>query len=316
MNINEFCHYVKGHILEYLPDEYAKADIWVDTTLKSNSVLLHGLTIRKEDSNISPKVYLDSFHKNYMDGISLGETMRNIANEYEKFSLDGQEFDVDSIKDFDKVKELITTRVVNAKQNKMLAAERPSTKVDDLLVFYQVSILNFAQGSANVPVTNELMKIWGVSTDDIHNLAVENTERLFPPVLTDMGSVFAGEKVNYLSDATYEPTDTLLVLSNAEISDGASVLANQGILERVSEVIQDDFYILPSSRHEVIIMPKETANNMQMTPKELGAMVREINAAEVDKEDRLSDHIYSFDRDKKILETCKESMPRTLDVER
>lgn len=316
MNINEFCHYVKGHILEYLPDEYAKADIWVDTTLKSNSVLLHGLTIRKEDCNISPRVYLDSFHNNYMNGISLGETMRNIAEEYEKHSLDGQEFDVDSIKDFDKAKALITTRVVNAKQNKMLAAERPSTKLDDLLVFYQVSILNFAQGSASVPVTNELMKMWGVSTEDIHNLAVENTERLFPPVLTDMSSVFAGEKVNYLSDVEYEPSDTLLVLSNAEVYDGASVLANPSILERVSDVIQDDFYILPSSRHEVIIMPKETADNMQMTPKELGAMVREINASEVDKEDRLSDHIYSYDREKKVLETCKESMPRTLDVER
>lgn len=316
MNINEFSYYVKNHILEYMPEEFAKAEVWVDTTLKSNSVLLHGLTIRKEDCNISPRVYLDSYHKNYMNGISLGETMRNIADEYEKFSIDGQNFDVDNIKDFVKVKELIRTRVVNAKQNKMLATERPSTKVDDLLVFYQVSILNFAQGSANVPVTNELMKLWNVSVEDIHSLAVENTERLFPPVLTDMGSVFAGEKVNYLSDAEYEPSDTLLVLSNAEAIDGASVLANPSILERVSQVLQDDIYILPSSRHEVIIMPKETANNMQVTPKELGTMVREINAAEVNKEDRLSDHIYSFDRDKKILETCKESMPRTLDIER
>lgn len=316
MKINEFCHYVKNHILEYMPEEYAKAEVSIDTTLKNNSVLLQGLTIRREDCNIAPRLYLNNYHQDYLNGISLEETMRSVADEYERHSLSDKEFDVEFIKNFEKAKELITTKVVNAKQNKMLAAERPSKKLDDLLVFYQVTIDSFAGGSASVPITNDLMKMWDVTMEDIHSLALENTERLFPSVLADMGSIFCGEKVNYLSDDEYEPSDSFLVLSNEETHNGASVLANSEILQKVSEVIQDDYYIIPSSCHEVLIFPKEVAKEMQMTPKELGAMVREVNVTQVDKEDRLSDHIYSFDRDKKVLETCKESMARTLDVER
>ena len=94
------------------------------------------------------------------------------------------------------------------------------------------------------------------------------------------------------------------------------MLANPQILSKVSDVIGDSYYILPSSVHEVLVIPKEFAKTMDMTPKELGAMVRDVNAEEVSKEERLSDHIYEFDKDTKSLDTVKESKEKTKDLER
>ena len=54
---------------------------------------------------------------------------------------------------------------------------------------------------------------------------------------------------------------------------------------------------MPSSIHECIVVPKR----MGMSPKELGDMVREVNAAEVDREEVLSDRVYEYDRDRNCL---------------
>ena len=57
-------------------------------------------------------------------------------------------------------------------------------------------------------------------------------------------------------------------------------------------ILKKDYYILPSSVHEVIIVPY---SEIYVCSK-LDEMVREINSTQVEEEDVLSNHVYLYDR--------------------
>lgn len=71
-------------------------------------------------------------------------------------------------------------------------------------------------------------------------------------------------------------------------------------------------YLLPSSLHEMIIIPKD----LGMTPKEMGEMVREVNQKEVARDEILSDRIYEFDKEKRQLCQIPESIEKAKEMER
>lgn len=85
-----------------------------------------------------------------------------------------------------------------------------------------------------------------------------------------------------------------------------------GVLNQVSQIFPEGFYILPSSVHEVLIVPKGT----EMEPQELGKIVREVNRTEVSRADVLSDRVYEYDREKEKICQVPESIERKRGLER
>ena len=84
--------------------------------------------------------------------------------------------------------------------------------------------------------------------------------------------------------------ERMFVLSKKDELNGTTILLDNNMMERVIEKVGIDFYILPSSVHEVIIVPAY----VEMDINDLESMVREINITQVDVPDRLSDHVYRY----------------------
>ena len=103
-----------------------------------------------------------------------------------------------------------------------------------------------------------------------------------------------------------EPLDIgfvpIYILTNQDKLNGASVSAQEGVLEKVAELLGTNYYVLPSSIHELLILP----DNGSMQLSELEAMVREVNATQVAPEDRLSDKVQYYDREAKLLQRGQE----------
>lgn len=66
----------------------------------------------------------------------------------------------------------------------------------------------------------------------------------------------------------------------------------EGILKDFAAVLEYDLIILPSSVHEVLLVPYEE----DLCMEELKEMVRHINRTEVAKEEVLSDNVYCYSR--------------------
>ena len=72
--------------------------------------------------------------------------------------------------------------------------------------------------------------------------------------------------------------------------NGAAAILNDDVRQEIAEKV-GDFYMLPSSIHETLIIPKDAG----MEFKELEQMVQEVNQTQVAPGERLSDHVYEYD---------------------
>ena len=84
----------------------------------------------------------------------------------------------------------------------------------------------------------------------------------------------------------------LYVLTNQSHLNGASVLLYKNLLKELSDTIDESFYILPSSIHEIILVPSGSS----LSKTNLNLMVQDVNQKEVSPMERLSDHVYFYNR--------------------
>ena len=102
-----------------------------------------------------------------------------------------------------------------------------------------------------------------------------------------------GEEVD-LKD--YVPSD-MNVLTNESKLNGAACILYENVLYDFAQKLGADLYILPSSVHEVILLPK-----LSMFEKdELVNMVKEVNTEGVAADEVLSDHVYEYNRTERLI---------------
>ena len=140
--------------------------------------------------------------------------------------------------------------------------------------------------------------------------AIKNSPNVDPPVLVDMtNALFAPERINLLDrDEPIAPEDLggMYVLTNESGTLGAAALFNPEVMVRAGELLGTDYYILPSSIHETILVPDTTG----VSAKELSDMVKQANRTVVDEKDILSDDVYHYSKDTRAFDKVADDRNR------
>lgn len=293
MRFEQFTEEVVRKIREFLPESFANARVELQSVVKNNDLKLTGLTIRSMESNICPTIYLEQFYEEYKSGKDMGRILSNIADVRVRNEVK-EAFDVTQIKDFEQVKDAIAPRLMSQKWNEDLLESRPHKIVADLAVTYHIMLKQDINGTASVPITNDLMKSWGVDADILHKLAVLNLPNLIPSTFQSMSEVLS-DMLGENNDAedilagVSSQDDVMFVLSNEKKMYGASALLDKEMMQKIINKFES-FYILPSSVHECLIVRASAEMDVNM----LTAMVQDVNAGQVAVEDRLSNHVYRY----------------------
>lgn len=318
LNFEEFQEYVKMRLPEILPEECRVAEISLNQVLKNNNRMLHAVVVRTEESNIAPNIYLEGYYERYKDGADVDELVRDIAKSYEthvqfpsEFASIGQDF-----KNFDFVKDKIIMVAVNAEKNKVFLDSAPHQTREDLALIYKVMLSKDYEGMATITIKNEHMDFWGVTEDEIHELAMKNTREILPVTIQSMNEVmremFAQDGMpDEIAEAMFGemPLDQkMYVISNSSKVNGAASIFYEDALSGLAEKIGTDLFILPSSIHECIAVSTGMG-----TPETLAEMVQEVNASQVSEEERLSDHVYRFDAKSRVLSLADTTMDQILE---
>lgn len=302
MSFDVFAKAVVEKIREYLPESFANASVELQTVVKNNDLKLTGLTIRCADSNISPTIYLEQFFEKYQAGEDMNEVLETIADLRLRNEL-RETFDVGQITDFDRVREKIVPRLIGKEWNRELLAIRPHKIIADLAVTYHIMMGHDFSGIASAPITNALMESWGVDVDTLHDMAIQNMQKLLPSTFQTMSSVLAsmmGADAEELLSAMPPADEAMFILSNEQKVNGAAALLDKEIMKTVIERIGKEFFVLPSSIHECIIVPA-TAD---MDVSTLVSMVRDVNQSQVAPDERLSDSVYVYTEDGGLRLAC------------
>lgn len=296
MEYKEFVEYIKMNA-GYIAGE--GGNITINHVIKNNGCEMDGLVIMEKGKDIAPTIYLDSFYELYTNGENIKNIIRQIEVIYEQ-NKNNVTFDVNILKHFDTIKDKIVYKVVNYRSNEKLLEQVPHKRILDLAVVFYCLLDNEYGRSATALIYNNNLKNWNVTIDDVYKAALKNTPDLLHSKISSMAALFEkcgvnvdGEEVD-LKD--YVPSD-MYVLTNESKLNGAACILYENVLYDFAQKLGADLYILPSSVHEVILLPK-----LSMFEKdELVNMVKEVNTEGVAVDEVLSDHVYEYNRTERLI---------------
>jgi len=321
MEYNEFLEFVKGNMIHRMGDE---VKIAINPVVKNNSIQLYGLSILGENENISPTIYLNSYFDEYKAGRKTESIIEEIIGIYESNKINSR-ISVNFFTDFENVKEKIMFKLINYDKNSELLEKIPHVKFLDLAVVFYCLLSEGVFENATILIHKSHMQMWNTDTEQLFRIATENTPRclvsdlrnmedvmreMLTPELKDelkeavrqdaeddCGISISEEKVDEFVGQLFSPSggnpeNAMYVLSNQSKINGAACMLYEDILKVLADELDRDLFILPSSIHEVIIVPANDSN-----PRgDLCKMVREVNETQVAEEEILSDIVYFYNR--------------------
>ncbi len=267
-------------------DDHIKVEL--HTVMKNNGVQLKGLCIMERDSRISPTIYLEEFYQRYLNGCPLREIVEKILEIYEK-SRSESEFSLEDFADFSKVQNKLMCKLVSRERNQTLLEEIPHVPYLNLEIAFFLAVENMDFGNGSILIRNDHLKVWKVSTEILYEYARENTIRERPFRIQTMkeliGNLVKEEEQHFFAELP------IYVLSNEERIYGAAAILYDRVLEEAGKRLKENYYILPSSLHEVILVPESGIKGSEPLEK----LVREVNETQVEPEDVLADCVYHYD---------------------
>ena len=258
---------------------------------KNNGVQMDAVILQSEGEKVAPTIYLNEYYKQYLDG----EELEHIAEQIIRLSEQKMEkdFDTRQFVDFTKAKHHILFKIIHAKRNEELLKEIPHRSFLDLAVVFYYFVPEEGV-NASILIRNEHKNLWGVTDDELYEFAIQNTPKELEPEIQDMNAVvaemFAGMP-ELEEEGITEESAPMYVVTNKKKYFGAVCMLYPGLLKTFAEMQNSDFYILPSSIHELLLVPTGMAD-----AEGLSAMVREVNETQVAEEELLSDHVYIYKR--------------------
>ena len=312
MTKEDFVRTVADRLPDYLSEDLKITDISVKEVVKHNDQHKLGIEFTLAESNFSPVVYPDALFEDYQAGKPLEKILQALSHTVEKslpkVPIVTKETVTQTLSNYESARHHLSIRLCDPDQNQELLENSVHSKVSDFEAIYQ---LKFAMPDERVgysTITPAMLDTWGVSMETLQKDAATCTWAEYP-ILSPLGNT-----ISYLTSGlplpnlleTGEPiqmSDDMLpifVLSNDHAMQGASLITLPDLLDQIGDIVQDDFYILPSSLHEVIIVPQNT----QMSLDELSEMVHSINESQVAAEELLSDKVQHYDTKAHLLENA------------
>lgn len=303
MVYEQFQKAVKESLEERFGSGYS---LTLQSITKNNGLTLDGICISRPQEHTAPAIYLQTFYDTYKKGKSFPQVVDEIMELYQTQHLPDDNF-IEELHSENPLTDRIIFRLINEPANRTLLTDLPHISLPDLdlSLIFCLSLNKKDDQLLTAIIHNSHQKLWNLSTEDLYEYAKLNTPDLFPAQISSLMEVIK-EIARKSSDSEikeedwsglFEPSPLsppMYVLTNPYGVHGAACMFYEGILKDFADSTEGDLIILPSSIHEVLLIP----HSNHISYEELAETVFSINQEEVPQEDRLSNHIYHYSRSK------------------
>lgn len=324
MTEKEVIDYIVERLKEELPPSYKDAEISVEEITKNNGCTHRHIVVRQEDEPISPSISLENILERTMTPSELDDAVKELSKTVQR-AYDSRENPgemLDMFQSFDAAKSQVFVKLINAKRNEEVLSQVPYTMVGDLAATYRVKVSSpDPDRVGSFLVTNFMMHRYGIDKAQLHEAAQTNAMR--DVVVKTLGGMV--RELQFANNAEVEKAagfpmteelDTTLVVTNRDLVNGAGVIAFDPIRQHIAAVLDGDYFVIPSSIHETIVMKDESRNEQERTrtAKQLSMMVKEVNQTIASPEEFLSNEVYHYDAIKRTL-SMETGIDRTMQQE-
>ena len=261
----------------------------------------------RENPTMAPQIYPLNYYRQYQE---YGRDLHDIADEFldiarkERNNLEHMQEVISELK-ADNAREHLTLRLYNREWNPEIVKTCAYLDMGCGLVGVpRWEIESMQEGmEASILVTKDLQQKLLMTDEEVLNIAYENTMNQnysFKP-MSKVIEELTGQDV---SENMGE--EKMYVLSNQKRSFGAIGIMNRNVMCDIQKQLgENEFFVLPSSMHECIILPASQVDDVE----NLQNIVKEVNEAQVDLEERLGEDVLRFNGKKlQICNTMDELM--------
>ena len=300
MNIKEFTARAAAEVLEYLPEDLReRVSVEETEVMKVNDQILHGLAFHRGDEP-APTFYLDDLFKLFQNGACMGDLLQGMAEAYAEsyataaFSggaCPGADSSVPfpvEIPDlrYSEVKRKVGVRLLGMDYNRKFLETVPFREVGNGYALIADAQIGASDGGVfSTVITNKMAEEYAYDMDVIFDSALDNAWRTNAAVFTPAEEVMSG------GEWPEGETSCWLLTANRPRC-GAAALFYPGTQAMIADVLDEDYFAIPSSLHEFIIVRASVVGD----PSHLCRLVREANRTIVSPEDLLSDNLLYYSR--------------------
>ncbi len=200
------------------------------------------------------------------------------------------------IQDFGLIRDYIVYRLINPDRNKKLLEDAPHISFLDLsIVFHCLTGKEQVCTSSNL-ICNTHFAQWGVPLNMLYEAAGENTQRMLGYRIQSMHSVMCEmmeenpERFDGKLLAKLKKGIPIYVASNKDRTEGAACMLYPKLIEDFVQALGTDIYIIPSTIHELLLMPSINEKNY------IKQLIMKVNDTNMKPEEILSYSLYCYDR--------------------
>lgn len=303
MKKEEFIQFVTKNIKYHLPSEFKDFKIEVGKHM--------GLVISEKKSPNTIKIYLDEAYEKFMENKNIFPVMETVANNItqgwhtvEKIR-DEKRQAIEFVNNYAEVKKHLQF-VLRDPDFTEIPMNQIKTELGSYVALYEINMDKNDAEHISIPITDKLTKRWGITADQLYQDTIKVQAAWNQPLLADlleMGAYLNGgtRPDNLLSADKIDDTG-LYVLTNYKLYNGAAMIAHDEMAQKIGNLLQMDYYILPSTVHELLVYP----DNGVISITQLQEMVKSVNATDVLPKDRLSDKVLFYNQQERKLELATE----------
>ncbi len=262
-----------------------------------------GLAIRRDDMQIAPVFNVEALYAQ-MDSQPYGSILNDLVQKAVGIMEKPLNISTEILQDYDFMKGQLMAQIISAKDNAERLEQMPHRQMKDMAVIYRFMVGEDPYGEPmTVAVTNAMLESYGITEAQLHDDAMAAMKMNQPYSIRPLGAVLA-EMDPFMDQEMGEVMGPpgLYVATTESKMYGAAVIAQPDFMDNAAGILKGDFYVLPSSLHEVLLLRDDGMTDY----RELEGMVRAINEMEVQPADRLTNTVYHYDAGERLFETGKE----------
>jgi len=275
--------YTINNIIEELNNRGLNATTQVVT---KNGIELNAVVIKSEAKNIAATIDVDEILESINNGeISFEDAISHMVTLY-----NGRKdvaFDDSVLRDKDFI---LSNLYIGLQREGTEELVKRECGFDGIEAYLYIRLEQFEDGIGTAKVNRNLLDLVEISEAEAWKRAEENTfsETTMQPIFSAIGALVNEE---FPEEELIDESCGLYVLSNKSMNLGASAILDKKALQRLSEKVHTkEFIMIPSSRHEVIVVPN--TGNIEL--EDVTEMVNMVNSNEVRPIDQLADKAYAF----------------------
>ncbi len=256
--------------------------VFVKETTKENDQKMTGITLQKKGEKVAPTIYLERITDS--DDITAEDIADQIIT-LSKFHASKDDSIVDMVTDMfgnkDKFLKAVRPELLNKERNAERLKAAVSQDFLDLSITYKLLVSADEGSCSSILVTESILEHMGITKEEVHKAALENIEN----------DISIADMAHFVP---FSPLTGFYVITNKRSVNGAGCMLCRKELDKLADEYEADIIIIPSSRHEVIVVPDTHEGDIDA----LKNIIHIVNSECVESEDYLSDNAYIYSKEK------------------